>query len=223
MGGDVAAVLLGHGLIVYFGLYLVIGYLMYASIFAGIGAFCETSRDAQTLLGPLMLTLTIPIVFMGQAIQHPDAPLLQALSWIPLFTPFLMVARAASHPPLWQVAGTLALMVGDQRRAWSGCRAAPSAPGPCPSARSTARHGDLRAFIAAGGSRRRTPALEKAALVEGAASTCVVVFRASAPRRGRLSSARASGLRAAARLRASLRARRTASAFWRARFSDGFS
>jgi ABC-2 type transport system permease protein len=111
LGGDVAAALLQNGLIVYFALYLVIGYLMYASIFAGIGAFCETSRDAQTLLGPLMLTLTIPIIFMGQAAQHPDAPLLQTLSWIPPFTPFLMVARIASHPPLWQVAGTLALMI----------------------------------------------------------------------------------------------------------------
>ena len=50
-------------------------------------------------------------MFMGQAITHPDAPILAVLSWVPPFTPFLMVARAASDPPLWQIAGTLALMV----------------------------------------------------------------------------------------------------------------
>ena len=37
------AVLIGKGLIVYFGLYLVVGYLMYASIFTAVGAFCETT------------------------------------------------------------------------------------------------------------------------------------------------------------------------------------
>ncbi|HVM99377.1 MAG TPA: ABC transporter permease [Caulobacteraceae bacterium] len=106
----VAALLFGKGLIVYFLLYFVGGYLMYAALFTTIGAFCETPREAQTLLGPLMILLTIPLVFMGQAISRPDAPVLQLLSWIPPFTPFLMAARAASDPPLWQVAGTATLM-----------------------------------------------------------------------------------------------------------------
>ncbi len=83
---------------------------MYAALFTTIGAFCETPREAQTLLGPLMIMLTVPMIFMGQAVTRPDAPLLQALSWVPPFTPFLMAARAASGPPLWQVAGTAAVM-----------------------------------------------------------------------------------------------------------------
>ena len=107
---SVAALLLGKGLIVYFLIYFVGGYLMYAALFTTIGAFCETPREAQTLLGPVMILLTIPLVFMGQAVTRPDAPLLQILSWIPPFTPFLMAARAASDPPLWQVIGTVALM-----------------------------------------------------------------------------------------------------------------
>ncbi|HXQ16109.1 MAG TPA: ABC transporter permease [Caulobacteraceae bacterium] len=106
----VAALLFGKGLALYFLIYFVGGYLMYAALFTTIGAFCETPREAQTLLGPLMILLTIPLVFMGQAVTRPDAPLLQALSWVPPFTPFLMAARAASGPPLWQVAGTAGLM-----------------------------------------------------------------------------------------------------------------
>ena len=108
--GQIGGVLLQHGLIFYFLLYFVGGYLMYATLFTTIGAFCETTREAQTLLGPLMILLTIPMVFMGQAIARPDAPLLQALSWFPPFTPFLMAARAASGPPWWQVAGTTVVM-----------------------------------------------------------------------------------------------------------------
>ena len=107
---DIVSLMLGRGLILYFLLYFVGGYLMYAALFTTIGAFCETPREAQTLLGPLMILLTIPMIFMGQAVTRPDAPLLQALSWAPPFTPFLMAARAASGPPLWQVAGTAALM-----------------------------------------------------------------------------------------------------------------
>ncbi len=109
---DIVGVLTRHGLIFYFLLYFVGGYLMYATLFTTIGAFCETPRDAQTLLGPLMILLTIPIVFMGQAVTHPDAPALVVLSWIPPFTPFLMAARAASGPPAWEIAGTAAMMFG---------------------------------------------------------------------------------------------------------------
>jgi ABC-2 type transport system permease protein len=59
----------------------------------------------------MMLILSVPVIFMGQSIAHPDAPVLAALSWIPPFTPFLMVARAANDPPLWQIVGTLLLML----------------------------------------------------------------------------------------------------------------
>jgi ABC-2 type transport system permease protein len=105
-----AALMFGKGLALYFLIYFVGGYLMYAALFTTIGAFCETPREAQTLLGPLMILLTIPLAFMVQAATRPDAPLVQALSWVPPFTPFLMAARAASGPPLWQVVGTAGLM-----------------------------------------------------------------------------------------------------------------
>jgi ABC-2 type transport system permease protein len=107
---DVASVLLANGMIFYFLFYLVGGYLMYASLFIAVGAFCETTREAQTLLGPIMILLTIPLVFMSQAIRRPDAPILEVLSWIPPFTPFIMTARAASQPPLWQMAATGLMM-----------------------------------------------------------------------------------------------------------------
>lgn len=106
----VVEVLLSHGLIFYFAIYLIGGYLMYASLFIAVGAFCETTREAQTLIGPIMIVLTIPLIFMGEAIKRPDAPILHTLSWFPPFTPFLMAARAASEPPLWEVIGTGLLM-----------------------------------------------------------------------------------------------------------------
>jgi ABC-2 type transport system permease protein len=110
MVAEVGAALMTHGLIVWFAFFFVLGYLMYASVFAAIGAFCETVREAQTLLGPIMILISLPVMFLTLALEHPDAPLVVALSLVPPFTPFLMTARLASGPPLWQVLGALILM-----------------------------------------------------------------------------------------------------------------
>lgn len=106
----VGEVLLDGGMLGYFIAYAVGGYLMYAVLFAAIGAFCETPRDAQTLMGPIMMVLTVPIFVMVMAAQTPDTPVVQILSWIPFFTPFLMSARAPSEPPMIEVVGTMAGM-----------------------------------------------------------------------------------------------------------------
>ena len=110
VAGDLVDILLAKGMIAYLALYFVGGYLMFSTLYVTVGAFCETTREAQTLLGPMMILLSLPMIFMSQAITHPDAPVLATLSWIPVFTPFMMAARAASDPPLWQVAGTAFLM-----------------------------------------------------------------------------------------------------------------
>jgi ABC-2 type transport system permease protein len=108
----VGEVLIEGGMLGYFIAYAVGGYLMYAVLFAAIGAFCETPRDAQTLMGPIMMVLTVPIFVMVMAAQTPDSPVVQILSWIPFFTPFLMSARAPSEPPMIEVVGTMAGMFG---------------------------------------------------------------------------------------------------------------
>lgn len=108
----VGEVLLEGGMLGYFAAYAVGGYLMYAVLFAAIGAFCETPRDAQTLMGPIMMVLTVPIFVMIMAAQTPDSPVVQMLSWIPFFTPFLMSARAPSEPPMIEIVGTMAGMFG---------------------------------------------------------------------------------------------------------------
>jgi ABC-2 type transport system permease protein len=103
----VGQVLMHDGLVFYFIAYMVGGYLMYAVLFAAIGAFCETPRDAQTLMGPIMMILVVPMLVMQMALTSPDAPVVKVLSWIPFFTPFLMSARAPSDPHLVEIVLTL--------------------------------------------------------------------------------------------------------------------
>ncbi|HUH11057.1 MAG TPA: ABC transporter permease [Brevundimonas sp.] len=104
---DVGSVLLSDGLLIYFLLFMVGGYLMYAVLFAAIGAFCETPRDAQTLMGPIMMVLVVPLFVMQMAIRTPDATVVKVMSLIPPFTPFVMAARAPSGPPMIEIVGAL--------------------------------------------------------------------------------------------------------------------
>jgi len=106
----IGQVLLHGGLLGYFAAYMVGGYLMYAVLFAAIGAFCETPRDAQTLMGPIMMILVVPILVMQMALNTPNAPVVQILSWVPFFTPFLMLARLHADPPMIEIIGTMAGM-----------------------------------------------------------------------------------------------------------------
>lgn len=107
---DIMSVLWSGGMLAWFLAFMVGGYLMYAVLFAAIGAFCETPRDAQTLMGPIMMILVVPMLTLSMALQTPDAPVVKILSWIPLFTPFLMMARMPSDPPLIESIGALVTM-----------------------------------------------------------------------------------------------------------------
>ncbi|MEO6377983.1 MAG: ABC transporter permease [Caulobacteraceae bacterium] len=110
LAADIFHVLIGQGLLLYFAAFFVGGYLAYAALFASVGAFCDTPREAQTLLGPMMLLLVIPLMCLNPAMQHPNSPALHALAWFPPFTPFLMPALAGGAPPLAEVAGAAAML-----------------------------------------------------------------------------------------------------------------
>jgi len=90
--------------------YFIGGYLMFGIFFAAIGAFCETQKDAQAVMGPTMIVLMVPMMMMQSAFTAPDLPMLRYMSWFPLFTPFLMPLRLVQNPPWWEIAATLALM-----------------------------------------------------------------------------------------------------------------
>lgn len=104
MAGDV---LLNGGMLGWFVAFMVGGYLMYAVLFAAIGAFCETPRDAQTLMGPIMMVLVIPMITMQMALNAPHAPVIKIMSMIPFFTPFVMMARLPSDPPMIELVGSI--------------------------------------------------------------------------------------------------------------------
>lgn len=88
-----------------------IAYFTVASLMAAIGASVSELRDAQTLLAPVMVVLILPWMLTMPISRDPSAGFAVVLSFLPPFSSFVMLIRAASAspPPPWQIALSLAL------------------------------------------------------------------------------------------------------------------
>ncbi|MEM9290721.1 MAG: ABC transporter permease [Acidobacteriota bacterium] len=94
-----------------FAVYFVLGYLLYAALLVGIGAVCDSLKEAQNLLTPVYIVLMVPLFAMIPIAEDPNGPLARALSFVPPFTPFVMMNRAAGPPAPWEYAVTAALLI----------------------------------------------------------------------------------------------------------------
>lgn len=101
-----------------FLLYFFPGYFLYAALLGAVGSVCSEERDAQPFLTPISLMLIFPILLGFTIAQNPDHILARVLSFIPFFTPSLVLFRFTIQPPpvgemvatwLVLVAGTVAM------------------------------------------------------------------------------------------------------------------
>ncbi len=94
-----------------FLVYFVFGYLMLGALVAAIGSLCTSLKEAQNLFMPVVVVLMIPILCMEAIGKDPNGSFARALSFIPPFTPFVMMNRAAGPPPVWEYLVTGVIMV----------------------------------------------------------------------------------------------------------------
>lgn len=88
----------------------ILGYLMYGSLFMAIGALCESEQDSQSLVSPMVLLLMTPIFVLTTVAEDLTNPLVGIVSWIPLFTPFLLILRIPTEASLFEIIGQFMLM-----------------------------------------------------------------------------------------------------------------
>jgi ABC-2 type transport system permease protein len=91
--------------------YFLLGYLLFAAMLVGIGAVCNTLKEAQNLMGPITILLILPLLAMVPIGKDPNGALAKVLSFIPPFTPFVMMNRAAGPPAPWEYVATTALLL----------------------------------------------------------------------------------------------------------------
>jgi ABC-2 type transport system permease protein len=109
--GALFEVIQSSGLLPLFALYFVCGYLTYAGIFLAIGSLCNTVKEAQNFMGTATVILMVPLFTMVFVAQDPNGALATFLTWVPVYTPFVMMNRAAADPPMAELLGTGALML----------------------------------------------------------------------------------------------------------------
>jgi ABC-2 type transport system permease protein len=92
--------------------YFLSGYLVMSMLFLAIGSLSDSMQDAQSYLAPVMMLLMLPVIMVMQAtLRSPDSALVQVMSWIPLYTPFSMLARLGTGVPLPEMLGTGAVLI----------------------------------------------------------------------------------------------------------------
>lgn len=99
--------------------FFVLGYLLYACLYALAGSLASQPSDTQQLQFPITMMLLIPIVLLPVALTLPDAPLVRALSLVPFFSPILMFCRiAVSDSAAWESALSVVLLLLAVGIAW---------------------------------------------------------------------------------------------------------
>ena len=98
-------------ILTYFFVYFIIGFFMYSTLYAVVGAICSSDEEAQQTGGPLTMLIIIPFILMFQLFRIPDSTLSVLLSHIPFFSPILMFMRInVLMPPLWEILLNILLM-----------------------------------------------------------------------------------------------------------------
>jgi ABC-type Na+ efflux pump permease subunit len=87
--------------------FFLVGYVAIAVLFLAIGGMSDSMREAQGYLMPVMLGILMPITFLLQAIvAGRGGVLVEVLTWVPLWTPFTVLARLGIGIPTWEVIGS---------------------------------------------------------------------------------------------------------------------
>ena len=107
----------------WFLVFFLLGFLFYAALYIGIGSVCNTMREASNLLQPVMIIMMLPLALMVYVTNNPEQIVAVIGSFIPPFTPFVMMNRIPAQPaaPLWQIVLAALIMVA---AVWLTIRAA---------------------------------------------------------------------------------------------------
>ena len=88
-----------------FLVFFLLGYTLYSSVAAGLGAMTGSEQELQQLNMILMLPLILSSVFIFRIITDSDGILAKAFSFFPFTTPLIMYVRiSVKQPPTWQIA-----------------------------------------------------------------------------------------------------------------------
>jgi ABC-2 type transport system permease protein len=98
---------------IYFALFFLLGYIIYATIYALVGSMVTTAQEGGQLAMPIILILVISFYLFLPVSRSPDSPFSFWVSMLPFSAPVAMLVRIVTQtPPFWQIALSLAIGFG---------------------------------------------------------------------------------------------------------------
>ncbi|MDF2927162.1 MAG: ABC-type Na+ efflux pump, permease component [Paenibacillaceae bacterium] len=104
--GSIDPVLLVYGIVFY-----LLGYFLYATVYAAVGSIVSRTEDLGQAVMPITLISLAGFYLAIFGIMTPDARYITVTSFIPFFTPFLMFMRIGlTDPSIWEVVLSLLIL-----------------------------------------------------------------------------------------------------------------
>ena len=98
--------------IIFFVVYFLLGYLLYSSVAAALGAMVNSEQELQQLNMFLVMPLAGCMFALAPVISNPSGPIARVISLIPFCTPLIMYLRISlAMPPVWEIALSVVLML----------------------------------------------------------------------------------------------------------------
>ena len=94
------------------GIFMVIGFMFYGSLLAGMGSLGSTYKDCQQLSAAVIICACVPMMVATVFISDPNSTVPRYMSMIPFFSPVGMTLRLGSGDiPLWEIGISLLILI----------------------------------------------------------------------------------------------------------------
>ncbi len=111
-GLDVSLGVLTPALLLAYGSFWVLGFVLYALIYAAAGSLVSRAEDLQVLALPLSLIAIVGYIQAVMALTGGIGPLLRVASYVPFWSPFVMLTRLTiGRVEPWELALSFGLLI----------------------------------------------------------------------------------------------------------------
>ena len=97
-------------LFVYLVLFILGGFLLYASLYAASGSAVDSVQDGQQFNTIIMMPIIIAMIVMMSVFNDPNSPVAFWASMIPFTSPIVMIARIPFGIPTWEIVVSLVVL-----------------------------------------------------------------------------------------------------------------
>ena len=97
-------------LVLYLALYILGGFLLYASLYAAAGSAVDSVQDGQQFNSVIMTPIIVSLIAMMAVVNDPNSTIVFWASMIPLTSPIVMMARIPFGIAGWEIALSLVIL-----------------------------------------------------------------------------------------------------------------